>query len=189
MFSTLKRKFVAWRGFDQPQAKDTVASRSPLVNLGRVIRTAHPLIEEQLRSLRAQQELVDTLDDHLARAWKEREDYVRDYYELLRGVIRALEEDEGPQDPIDRLSAARDRLGQVLKEQGVSSFEVKTGDRFCSETQCSVDVERSGEASPGTVLRLLETGYRRTLADGESVVVRPAQVVVSGHLPETEEFR
>lgn len=196
MYRTLGRRFAAWlqgtfarRPVRKSQAERTAMRRSPLVDLGRVVRASRPLIEEQLRSLRAQNQLIDTLEDYLARAWKEREDYVHDYYELLRGILSVLEEDDGPRDPLDGLRMVRDRLGQVLTQQGVSPIAVKTGDRFCSETQRSVEVERSCDVRPGTVLRLLEIGYRRTLPDGESVVVRPAQVVVSGHLSETEESR
>ncbi len=145
------------------------------------------MIEEQFSSLRSLNDSIGAIEEDLARAWSEREQCIQDYYDLLRGILQVLDECTEVSDEAGCPGMVRAKIQKVLQEQGVEATCVEPGDRFSSETQCSEEVEPSFEYAPGTVLRLLETGYQRRCADGHRVVVRPARVVVTCSPPDSEE--
>ena len=73
----------------------------------------------------------------------------------------------------------RSGLEKTLRQQGVEVIPVAEGDVFEPDRHSCEEVEPSADCDPGTVLRILETGYTRRLADGSVVVVQPTKVVIS----------
>ncbi len=71
------------------------------------------------------------------------------------------------------------RLEGLLREQDIVVIPVAAGDAFCADIHVCSRTEPLPNVSPGRVLAVVSPGYRRRLSSGESVVVRPVQVVVS----------
>jgi molecular chaperone GrpE (heat shock protein) len=153
----------------------------------RAVRDAQPLIEQQFDSMQSLNGLITTIEEMLSQLWCGRERITGDYYDLLDSLLEALDECGDVNSDDSQLAIVRSRLERALRDQGVEPIAVATGQPFCSATQTSEAVDESAEFSPGTVLRLLETGYQRCLADGNIVLVRPARVVVSGPIHDCQE--
>ena len=155
------------------------AAANPLTRLLQIVQNAQPVVEQQLAAARMTDELLINIERQLGQAWGERESLIGDYYVLLRSVLTVLEDCGSSSDDSPELQVVRTGLEKTLRQQGIEVIPVAEGDVFEPDIQSCEEVEPSVDCVPGTVLRILDTGYTRRLADGSVVVVRPAKVVIS----------
>lgn len=137
---------------------------------------AAQLAEMELRYKRA---LAD-LDNYRKRAEREierraeetRERVLREWLEVSDSVDRALQmEPTGP--AAERLRAVLEQIEAILGRHGVRRIG-EAGEAFDPHLHEAVGVRETNEASPGTVVEVVRSGF--LLGDR---VMRPAQVVVS----------
>jgi molecular chaperone GrpE len=104
------------------------------------------------------------------------ESLVRDLLPVLDDFERALGAMEGKAEPSIRegLSLVQDRLVRILKAQGLEAIR-PSGDPFDPSVHEAVAQRAAGGAPEGTVLDLVEPGYRF-----RGRLLRPAKVVVAG---------
>ncbi len=152
---------------------------NPLTAVRQAVQGALPVVEEQFAALRTMEELLLAVEDCVGQAWHEREALIDDYYQILRGLLRVLDDCRIVTEENAELDVVCSGLGKLLDEQQVEQIEVHDGDSFQPERHDCEQTEESEQYAPGTVLRVVETGYQRRLANGNTVVVRPARVVVS----------
>ena len=152
---------------------------NPLTQLLQIVQNAQPVVDQQLAAARTTDELLTSVERQLGQAWGERESLIADYYALLRSVLAVVEDCRSSSDDSPELQVVRTGLEKTLRQQGIEVIPVAKGDGFQPDTQSCEEVEPSTDCAAGTVLRILETGYQRQLADGGVVVVRPAKVVIS----------
>lgn len=162
---------------------------NPLAELLHVVQDAQAVVEQQLAAARLTDDLLAAIERQLGLAWSEREKLTGDYYALLRSVITVWEDCGSSSDAGPELQVVRTGLEKALRQQGVEVTPVAAGDVFDPDTQSCEEVEPSAECAPGTVLRVLETGYRRWLGDGSLVIVRPAKVVIGQTSEKLQESR
>ena len=155
------------------------SATSPLTGVHQAVHNALPLLEQQLSGMRMMDELLVGIEDQLARAWREREGLIEDYYAVVQGVLRVLDDCQTMRDKTPELQVIKAELERILRHQRVEMITVAIGDHFQPDLACCEQTEASDEHAPGTVLRVLESGYQRRLDDGNTVVIRPARVAVS----------
>ncbi len=114
------------------------------------------------RSARELERLVNERGDAALREW----------LEVVDGVERALR--QKPENPLyDGLLAVLQQMDSVLERQGVRRVG-EVGERFDPTRHEVVEVRPGDEASDGTVVDVLRSGYAR----GDRVL-RPAEVAVA----------
>jgi molecular chaperone GrpE len=100
---------------------------------------------------------------------------VRELLPIVDNLERALESaGEGEEHLAEGVRLVHSELLAVLERNGVEQFDPR-GQTFDPEVHEALSTRAEEEAEPGTVLDVVEKGYR---ANG--VVLRPARVVVSG---------
>jgi molecular chaperone GrpE len=101
---------------------------------------------------------------------------VVDNLERALDVVAAGERDDGrPEEHLaDGVRLVHSELVAVLARNGVEAFDPR-GERFDPELHEALSMRSEDGAEPGTVLDVVEKGYRLNGA-----VLRPARVVVSG---------
>jgi len=151
------------------------------------VQTALPLLEDQLGAIRRMDEHFADIEEQLGRAWRERECLVDDYYAMLRSILQVLDDCRAMGEMGPELEVIGAGLEKTLQEQGIKAIEVAEGDRFQPDRHRCEQTEASGEKPPGTVLRVVAPGYLRQLADGSSVTIRPARVIVNRVQPSSKE--
>ena len=80
------------------------------------------------------------------------------------------------------VSMVRDELAKALEQHGVARIEPTLGDALDANSHEAVSRETCPDAKPGTIVRLLQVGYR--IGD---VVVRAAQVAVASEPSDGDE--
>ena len=163
---------------------------NPLTQLLQIVQNAQPVVDQQLAAARTTDELLTSVERQLGQAWGERESLIADYYALLRSVLAVVEDCRSSSDDSPELQVVRTGLEKTLRQQGIEVIPVAESDVFQPDIHFCEEVEPSTDCAAGTILRILETGYQRQLADGSVVVVRPAKVVISqpsGNFKESHE--
>jgi len=163
----------------QQESMTPVTEGDPLAGVYQAVRRVAPAVEQQLDAARTVVELVDNIEERLALAWRERERLLNDYNNLLRRAIAALDDCQALSEKNPDIRVVQLRLEEALREQGIKVIDVAEGEPFRSEFHCCEQTVPSVEDAPGMVLRVLDTGYQRRLADGSVVIVRPARVILS----------
>jgi len=154
------------------------ASAQPLARIFRAAEDAAAATEQLFADARKVEDCMSDIRDEVGLAWQEQGRASKEYYELARGVLLALDDLRalaGHQPVINDLVS---RLEGMLREQDIVAIPVAAGDPFSADIHVCGKAEPSSGVPPGCVLAVLSPGYRR-LGSGESVVVRPVQVVVS----------
>ena len=155
------------------------SGENPLTRLHQFVQNAQPVVEQQFAAARMTDELLTGIERQLGQAWGERESLIGDYYALLRSVLTVADDCRSSSADSPELQVVRIGLENTLRQQGIEVIPVAEGNVFQPDIHSCEEVEPSVDCVPGTVLRILETGYQRRLADGSVVVVRPAKVVIS----------
>ncbi|MHB1035623.1 MAG: nucleotide exchange factor GrpE [Pirellulales bacterium] len=147
--------------------------------LHRISRDARAIIESQFEHARALDQMLAEMDGQLGRAWQELRAESDNYAAILQRLMRVLDDCQAMslQDPV--VADFHAKLLRVLQEQAIEPIVASPGDRFSAEDHSCEQAEPTAEYPPGTLLRVLQTGYRRRFPDGSAVVIRPAHVVVS----------
>ncbi len=163
------------------------ATPNPLLRIRRTVLDMAAAVEQQRDTLCCVEDGLRGIEDQVALVWREREALTQDYYAVLRGVLGVLDDCLALGADPAGLPLVRMALERILQEQSLEPIPAAVGERFQSDTQCCEQTAASTVVPPGTVLQVLAVGYRRRRADGTTVVVRPARVVVSRAASETEE--
>lgn len=155
------------------------AAAKPLAMTFRAAEDAVAAAEQLFAHARKIEDCLSDIREDVGLAWQEQSRASQEYYDLARGILLALDdlrELAARQPGISDLAA---RLEGLLRQQDIVAIPVAAGDAFCTDIHVCSRTEPSPDASPGRVLAVVSPGYRRRLSSGETVVVRPVQVVVS----------
>jgi molecular chaperone GrpE (heat shock protein) len=183
-----ERLFFPRGGIGEPQSADTrPASAKPLALTFRAAEDAAAATEQLFTQARKIEDAVNDIRAEVGLAWQYQSRASQEYYDLVRGVLLALDDlrELAAREPA--LTGLVARLEGLLREQDIMSIPVAAGDSFCADIHVCERTEPSPDVAPGRVLAVLSPGYRRRLSSGEAVVVRPVQVVVSQSPAECEE--
>lgn len=112
----------------------------------------------------------------------------RDLLEQLLPVMDSLERAVETIAAVDEqlgsgLRAVRDQLAGVVRARGVEQVVTEEGGRFDPAEHEAVQSVPSAEHEPGTVMAVVQTGYRF----GDGGILRPARVVVAAAPPAAED--
>jgi molecular chaperone GrpE (heat shock protein) len=152
---------------------------NPLTGIRLAVQDAGAVVENQYQALRLTEDRLARIEEHLHRAWQERDGLLRDYHAILKGLLRLLDDVLASSPDQEGLPNIRAGLEKLLKEQGVERIPIAVGEPFQPETQCCEQTEPSDTVPPGSVVRILESGYRITRPGRNGEILRSARVVVS----------
>jgi hypothetical protein len=163
------------------------AAAKPLAMTFRAAEDALAATEQLFAQARKIEDSLNDIRTDVGLAWQDQSRASQEYYDLARGIMLALDDlrELAAREP--NLSDLAARLEGLLREQNVAAIPVAAGDAFCADFHVCGRTEASPDVAPGRVLAVILPGYRRRLSSGETVVVRPVQVVVSQLLAEAEE--
>lgn len=133
--------------------------------------------DELLRALAEQQNVVRRRRQEMdAAVVYAQEELVRDLLPILDDFERALKAMEGKADDSIRSGVAmiHDRLVRILERQGLTAIR-PLGERFDPALHDALAQQAGSRAAPGTIVEVVEPGYR--LRDR---VLRHAKVIVAG---------
>lgn len=133
------------------------------------------------------------LEDYAAQNWEREKESEEKYYRmtislfLLLDHLENLAKDQKKSDEIDWLHK---KIRRILEDEEIEEITVEKGDHFSGIYHKHVG-DRPDEVEKGTVLEVTRKGYYiRGQAQEDSVILRPAEVIVSsgpsGKQPESK---
>jgi hypothetical protein len=185
----IAERFFSARGnpAETEPGKAQPAAAKPLVSIFRAAEDSVAVTEELFAHVRKLEGCLSDIREQAGVAWQEQSRATKEYYDLARGVLLALDDLRALADQQPILNDLAARLEALLRKQDMTPIPVASGDSFCADIHVCGKTEPSPKMPPGRVLAVLSPGYRRRLSSGESVVVRAVQVVVSQSPVEPEE--
>ena len=177
---------------DRPEARPgdaRPAAAKPLALTFRATEDAVEAAEQIFTQARKIEDCLNDIREEVGLAWQDQSRANQQYYDLARGILLALDDLRELAARQPDLSDVAARLEGLLREQDMAAIPVAVGDSFCADIHVCSRTEPSAAVAPGRVLTVVSPGYRRRLSSGETVVVRPVQVVVSQSPVECQETR
>ncbi len=186
------RRLVAWFAKDKVRSPATNKqpagpAPNPLTTINQTLREALLAVEQQFTTARQVDEHLQVIEEQVSHAWQERDSLLKEHYQTLRGLLRVHDDCQSLGISRPEVQPVLDHLGQLLRELALEPITTGIGERFQPDTQCCEETAESADQPAGIVLRILETGYVKRWADGATVIVRPARVVVSKRPTESKE--
>jgi molecular chaperone GrpE (heat shock protein) len=151
----------------------------PIAELNKALRSASTTVRETIIQLQKLERQHHLLQGYGSTAWREYEALLSRYHELIRSVLRVIDDCERVQQSSPEVSALLEGLGKIVAEQDIEAMQVNPGDVFDAELHiCEEMVERAGHPD-GVIVEVLETGYLKKYDNGTRAVLRPAKVLAN----------
>jgi molecular chaperone GrpE (heat shock protein) len=152
---------------------------SPLARLNRDLCDLEATVNQFATAFRLLQEQIAVVRKCAGLAWQDREAMQAEYYAAIRDILRVLDDAQLVEAAAPQTQPLCDALRRLVRQQRIEPLGAAEGDPFQSELHECESTVAAPQHRPGTIVRVLEKGYVRTLNDGSMAIVRPARVIVS----------
>jgi molecular chaperone GrpE (heat shock protein) len=170
--------FLGQRKNKTPKKRSGQASL-PFVRLRDSVSQISGLLTEAGTNL---EKLHLDIEDYGAKSWNQEKELEGKYYRLADSLFLLIDHLENAikdGKKSDEIGWIYRRICRILEDEGIEEIPVKRGDQFNSTYHKHVD-SRPEELPKSTVLEVTRKGYYMKDETGEDIILRPAEVVVSG---------